>query len=105
MEIIPPAESGFFNYDAKYGGQTRELCPANFDLPTKRKIEAMAVGAHNAIGSRHYSRSDFIISKKEFYIEINTLPGLTAEPLLPSNDGRRLFPQRIDRPLAWFSFG
>ena len=84
VEIIPPAESGFFNYDAKYGGQTRELCPANFDLPTKRKIEAMAVAAHKAIGGRHYSRSDFIVSKKGIYIlEINTLPGLTAESLLP----------------------
>ena len=44
----------------------------------------MAVAAHNAIGARHYSRSDFIVSKKGIYIlEINTLPGLTAESLLP----------------------
>lgn len=84
VEIIPPAESGFFNYDAKYGGRTRELCPANFDISTKRAIEAMAVAAHNAVGSRHYSRSDFIVSKKGIYIlEINTLPGLTTESLLP----------------------
>ena len=64
VEIIPPAQSGFFSYDAKYGGQTRELCPSNFDMPTKRAIEAMAITAHNAIGGRHYSRSDFIVSKK-----------------------------------------
>src|SRR3989338_8806280 len=84
VEIIPPAKSGFFSYEAKYGGQTRELCPANFDMPTKRAIEAMAIAAHNAIGGRHYSRSDFIVSKKGIYIlEINTLPGLTAESLLP----------------------
>ena len=84
VEIIPPAKSGFFSYEAKYGGQTRELCPANFDMPTKRAVEAMAIKAHNAIGGRHYSRSDFIVSKKGIYIlEINTLPGLTAESLLP----------------------
>ena len=84
VEIIPPAKEKFFNYEAKYGGQTRELCPANFDMPTKRTIEEMAVAAHNAIGGRHYSRSDFIVSKKGIYIlEINTLPGLTAESLLP----------------------
>ena len=53
-------------------------------MPTKRAIEAMAVAAHNAIGGRHYSRSDFIVSKNGIYIlEINTLPGLTAESLLP----------------------
>ena len=84
VEIIPPAQSDFFSYDAKYGGETRELCPSNFDMPTKRAIEAMAVAAHNAIGGRHYSRSDFIVSKNGIYIlEINTLPGLTAESLLP----------------------
>ena len=107
VEIIPPAESGFFNYDAKYGGQTRELCPANFDLPTKRKIEAMAVAAHNAIGARHYSRLRFhYFQKGNLYIGNKHL----ARPdggifVAKSNDGRRLFPQRIDRPLAWFSFG
>jgi len=84
VEIIPPAQSGFFSYEAKYGGETRELCPSNFDMPTKKAIEAMAIAAHNAIGGRHYSRSDFIVSKKGIYIlEINTLPGLTAESLLP----------------------
>ena len=84
VEIIPPAQSDFFSYDAKYGGQTRELCPSNFDMPTKRAIEAMAITAHNSIGGRHYSRSDFIISKRGIYLlEINTLPGLTAESLLP----------------------
>ena len=84
VEIIPPSKSGFFSYDAKYGGETQELCPANFDMAVKRVVEAMAVSAHNAIGARHYSRSDFIVSKKVIYIlEINTLPGLTAESLLP----------------------
>src|SRR3989339_1605234 len=84
VEIIPPAQRDFFSYDAKYGGQMRELCPSNFDMPTKRAIEAMAVTAHNAIGGRHYSRSDFIVSKRGIYIlEINTLPGLIAESLLP----------------------
>src|SRR3989338_2217555 len=91
VEIIPPAQSGFFSYDAKYGGRTRELCPSNFDMKTKRAIETMAITAHNAIGGRHYSRSDFIVSKKSlpadrqgiYILEINTLPGLTAESLLP----------------------
>ena len=84
VEIIPPAQSGFFSYEAKYGGETRELCPSNFDMSIKRAIEAMAIAAHNAIGGRHYSRSDFIVSKKGIYLlEINTLPGLTAESLLP----------------------
>ena len=84
VEIIPPSKEKFFSYDAKYGGETRELCPANFDMAMKKEIERLAIMAHNSIGARHYSRSDFIVSKKGIYIlEINTLPGLTAESLLP----------------------
>ncbi|MCK6462980.1 MAG: D-alanine--D-alanine ligase [Candidatus Pacebacteria bacterium] len=84
IEVAPPAKNKFFDYEAKYGGGTREICPAHFDLPTKRKLEQLAVLAHNAVGARHYSRSDFIVSKKGIYIlEINTLPGLTGESLVP----------------------
>lgn len=84
VEIIPPKKNCFFDYDAKYGGETKELCPSNFDMRTKKEIERMAISAHNAIGGRHYSRSDFIVSKKGVYIlEINTLPGLTSQSLLP----------------------
>lgn len=84
VEIIPSAKNSFFDYDAKYGSETKELCPSNFDTRTKKEIEKMAISAHNAIGGRHYSRSDFIVSKKGIYIlEINTLPGLTPQSLLP----------------------
>lgn len=84
VEIIPPAKFGFFSYDAKYSGETKEICPASFSLPIKKEIESMAKKAHNAIGCRHYSRTDFIVSKKGIYaLEINTLPGLTEESLVP----------------------
>lgn len=84
VEIVPPKKFGFFNYDAKYGGETEEICPARFDLPLKKEIERLAIVAHNSIGASHYSRSDFIVSKNGVYIlEINTLPGLTGESLLP----------------------
>lgn len=85
IEIIPPFEHEFFDYQAKYNGETREICPANFDMETKRKIEEMARLAHQALGCRHYSRADFRISSKGkiYILEINTLPGLTTESLLP----------------------
>jgi len=39
---------------------------------------------HRALGLRHYSRSDFIVTPKGiYYLETNTLPGLTTESLLP----------------------
>ena len=84
IEIIPSENHSFFNYEAKYGGETKEICPACFDLEIKNKIEEMARVAHRALGLRHYSRADFIVSPKGIYIlEVNTLPGLTTESLLP----------------------
>ncbi|MDP3725941.1 MAG: D-alanine--D-alanine ligase [bacterium] len=84
IEIIPPPTHDFFNYDAKYSGVTRELCPSNFSMREKKEIMALAIAAHRAIGARHYSRSDFIVSPRGIFIlEINTLPGLTEESLLP----------------------
>ena len=85
IEIIKPKQSRFFDYDAKYGGESQELCPSpNFSQEQKQTIEKLAVDAHRAIGARHYSRSDFIVSPRGIYIlEINTLPGLTSESLLP----------------------
>ncbi len=84
IEIIPPEKSDFFDYQAKYSGQTREFCPSSFSLPIKTTIEYMARKAHQALGCRHYSRADFIVSPKGIYIlEVNTLPGLTTESLLP----------------------
>ncbi|PJE73975.1 MAG: D-alanine--D-alanine ligase [Candidatus Terrybacteria bacterium CG10_big_fil_rev_8_21_14_0_10_41_10] len=84
VEIKPAVGHSFFDNDSKYGGQAQEIIPANFSLAEKREIEKMARLAHDAIGARHYSRSDFIISQNGIYIlEINTLPGLTSESLLP----------------------
>ncbi len=84
IEIIPPPTHDFFNYDAKYSGITQELCPSNFSSVEKKEIMMAAIAAHRAIGARHYSRSDFIVSPRGIFIlEINTLPGLTEESLIP----------------------
>jgi D-alanine-D-alanine ligase len=84
IEIVPPASTHFFDYDAKYGGGSEEICPGRFTFDTHQTLRELASRAHRAIGARHYSRSDFIISSKGIYIlETNTLPGLTEQSLLP----------------------
>lgn len=84
VEIVKPEGFGVWSFDDKYGGKTQEVCPANIEEERTDKIKEMAVRAHKAIGMRHYSRSDFIISPHGIYIlEINSLPGLTKESLLP----------------------
>ena len=84
IEIVPPSSHDFFDYDAKHNGETEEICPGRFTLSTHSKLRDLALKAHNAIGARHYSRSDFIIGGDDIYLlEINTLPGLTENSLLP----------------------
>jgi D-alanine-D-alanine ligase len=84
IEILKPTENAFFDYDAKYSGKSQEICPGNFTLEQTKQIQDLAVKAHKALGLRHYSRSDFIVTPDEIYIlETNTLPGLTSESLLP----------------------
>lgn len=99
IEIIHPKKNQFFDYEAKYGGESREICPANFTLKVKEEIQNMAALAHNALQLRHYSRSDFMISPKGIYIlETNTLPGLTPQSLVPKalEAGGTKFPDFLD---------
>jgi D-alanine-D-alanine ligase len=85
VEIVPP-EGDFFSYDAKYSGASREVCPGNFDKETAVELSRLAKAMHEALGLRHYSRSDFIVSAKGiYYLETNTLPGMTTESLLPKS--------------------
>ncbi|MDE1874463.1 MAG: D-alanine--D-alanine ligase [Patescibacteria group bacterium] len=90
IEIVHPETSEFFDYKAKYGGAdggALEISPGNFDEETKRAIQTAAALVHRELGLRHYSRSDFIIHPKRgmYFLEANTLPGLTAESLVPKS--------------------
>ncbi|MDB4992044.1 MAG: D-alanine--D-alanine ligase [Parcubacteria group bacterium] len=84
VEIVPPAHESFFTYDAKYSGQSQEIAPGRFSKSVMNELQEYAKRMHQELGLRHYSRSDFIVSPKGiFYLETNTLPGLTAGSLLP----------------------
>lgn len=87
IEIRSKSQQGFFDYEAKYGGQSEEICPGNFTAEEKSQLQELAKQAHQALGLRHYSRSDFIIHPRRgiYLLETNSLPGLTAESLLPKS--------------------
>ena len=87
IEIIKPEKSDFFDYEAKYCGGSQEIGSGNFSQSEKEAIQNLAIAAHKVLGLRHYSRSDFIISPRRgiYILEVNTLPGLTAESLLPKS--------------------
>jgi D-alanine-D-alanine ligase len=85
IEIRPHGRDSFFDYDAKYGGKSDEIVPGNFSHDIKHELMHLAIMAHQALGARHYSRSDFMVSPRRgiYILETNTLPGLTDASLLP----------------------
>lgn len=89
LYALPPIEirskNSFFDYEAKYQGKSEEIVPATFSDKLKRQIEELSKKIHRALGLRHYSRSDFIIHPRRgiYFLEVNTLPGLTEESLMP----------------------
>lgn len=83
-EIVVPSSSEFFNNEVKYNGQTEEICPGRFDRNTKEEIMRVAKLVHQTLNLSQYSRSDFIIADDTVYfLEVNTLPGLTKQSLMP----------------------
>lgn len=84
IEIVPPSHTKFFDYAVKYDGSTQEICPGRFSKEETQELYRLARVMHEALGLRHYSRSDFIVSPRGIYfLETNTLPGMTSESLLP----------------------
>lgn len=87
VEIVKPKKDGHWSYEDKYGEETRKHCPGNFTHAENEQIRKLAIEAHKALGLRHYSRADFIISPRRgiYLLEVNTLPGLTEHSLFPKS--------------------
>ncbi|HAQ03148.1 TPA: hypothetical protein DEP30_03455 [Candidatus Nomurabacteria bacterium] len=85
IEIRIPTSKTFFDYEAKYTGVSEEVCPGNFSNSEKEELLRLAEVIHTGLNLDHYSRSDFIIHPKKgiYALEVNTLPGLTDESLVP----------------------
>ncbi len=85
VEIVPPEGKDFFDYEAKYSGMTEERCPGRFSREVKDTLAQVALTIHRQLGLRHFSRTDCIVHPKRgvFFLEVNTLPGLTTASLFP----------------------
>jgi len=81
-EIV--SENDFFDYEAKYLGKSQEITPARLSDDIRVKVEAVAQKAYDVLKMKGFSRSEFIIVDSEPYmLEMNTIPGLTTESILP----------------------
>jgi D-alanine-D-alanine ligase len=81
-EIV--SENDFFDYEAKYLGKSQEITPARISDEMTQKVGAIAKRAYEVLKMKGFSRSEFIIVDGEPYmLEMNTIPGLTTESLIP----------------------
>ena len=88
IKILPITEivsdNEFFDYEAKYLGKSKEITPARISDEMTEKVGNIAKRAYEILKMKGFSRSEFIIVKDEVYmLEMNTIPGLTAESLIP----------------------
>jgi len=82
-EIISKNE--FFDYEAKYTpGKSDEVTPAEMPLVVTNEIQRISLLVYDLLGCKGIVRVDFIvIGEKPYFIEINTVPGMTKESLVP----------------------
>jgi D-alanine-D-alanine ligase len=81
-EIV--SENDFFDYEAKYLGKSQEITPARISPEMTEKVAAVAKKAYEVLKMSGFSRSEFIIVNGEPHmLEMNTIPGLTTESLIP----------------------
>ncbi len=88
VAIIP--ESGFFDFEAKYTkGRTRYVVPAPIDEAVAKAAQRSAEIAYRTLDLSGVARADFIVDERgtPWFLEINTLPGMTATSLSPMAAG------------------
>tara|TARA_R110002073_G_scaffold14998_1_gene60082 strand:+ start:2947 stop:3918 length:972 start_codon:yes stop_codon:yes gene_type:complete len=81
-EIV--SENDFFDYEAKYLGKSQEITPARISETQLKNLNATAQKVYKILHMSGFSRAEYIFIEDEpYFLEINTVPGLTTESLLP----------------------
>ena len=81
-EIIPDNE--FFDYEAKYLGASKEVCPAEITAELSSRIQNTTHNIYRYLGCKGVVRVDYIVRGEDiFFLEINTVPGMTEMSLVP----------------------
>ena len=88
VRVLAPTEivtdEDFFDFSAKYEGKSEEITPARLGESQLQVLRIAAEKVYTTLGMKGMSRSDFIfVGDVPHFLEINTVPGLTEESLLP----------------------
>ena len=81
-EII--SENEFFDYKAKYLGQSQEITPANITKEQTEEVKRQAIKIFKTLKLKGLTRAEFIFHNNEpHFLEVNTCPGLSEASILP----------------------
>lgn len=82
IEIV--TENEYFDYDAKYNGQSKEICPAPIPEELEREVRKTTMNIYRHFGCKGVVRMDYIAAVDGLYfLEVNTIPGMTSASLVP----------------------
>jgi len=81
-EIV--SENDFFDYEAKYEGKSQEITPARITEQQQKRVKEVAQNVYKCLNMSGFSRAEYIfVDNEPYFLEINTVPGLTEESILP----------------------
>ena len=88
VKVLPITEivsgNDFFDYEAKYEGKSQEITPARISHKEAIRVKEVAQKVYEVLRLSGFSRSEYILIHGEPHLlEINTVPGLTSQSLLP----------------------
>jgi D-alanine-D-alanine ligase len=103
IDIVPAENLEFYDYEAKYApGGSKHILPAQIPDSVRRAVQAHTMAAHQALGCRGISRSDFRWDEDKdelVFLELNTQPGMTPTSLIPELAAHAGLP--FGKLLAW----
>lgn len=111
VKVLPITEivsdNDFFDYKAKYLGESKEITPARITKEEEDKVNAIAKKVYEVLKMKGFSRSEYIFKDGEPHLlEVNTVPGLTKASILPQQAAvagislAELFGNAIEEALA-----
>lgn len=81
-EIV--SENEFFDYGAKYLGQSEEITPARISQEQTEKVKELSKRIFKILGLKGFARTEFILHQGEpHFLEVNTCPGMTGTSIVP----------------------
>ena len=99
IEIFPNHE--LYDFECKYSpGMSTYLCPAEISSDREKQIKGDSEKIFKLLGCSGYGRLDFLLDEhgRHFFLELNTLPGMTSTSLLPiaADQSGKSFTELVD---------